>query len=116
MANKDADLIYQQEDRVHVLCIDGNVLDRTAAAQAIGNMIRALEPQTQSTVPTAHQPMRSASPGPVNSLRAIPTVVPPSSPTQPRMLAQFNQPTPPARRVPTRQLGPGFRNGLTREG
>ena len=116
MANKDAELIYQQEDRVHVLCIDGNVLDRTAAAQAIGNMIKTLELQTQSTVPAAHQPMRSVSPAPVNSLRVIPTVVPPSSPTQPRMLAQFNQPTPPARRVPTRQLSQGFRNGLTREG
>ncbi|HXH55247.1 MAG TPA: ankyrin repeat domain-containing protein [Gammaproteobacteria bacterium] len=55
MANKDAELIYQQEDRVHVLCIDGDVLDRAAAAQTIGNMIKALDSQTQSTAPAAHQ-------------------------------------------------------------
>ena len=85
MANKDAELIYKTKDKKHIICINGNELDNAAAAQTIWNMIKALEHQTQATLPPAYEQQN------------------------PAMLTQFNQPEPPAQRLPAR-LAPGFKN------
>ncbi len=111
MANKDARLVYLQEERKHVLCIGPDILNRTAAAKAIWAMIQALESQTpQSTLPPARQPVRAVSPSPVNIPKAAPMTAPSASFEQKdgrRVLHQFQSlpraPVPPLPTTPASQ-------------
>jgi hypothetical protein len=52
MAHKNAELIYRQIDKEHILCVDGNELDAKAAAKAIWGMIQPLEQGNPPVSPT----------------------------------------------------------------
>ena len=54
--NKYVELIYKQKDEKHVLCIDGNELNATAAAEAILQMIKDVESQSFQATSSAHNP------------------------------------------------------------
>jgi ankyrin repeat protein len=103
-------LAVTQRDLESTQIID---LQKSLAEQIQKDEQLARELQSEWNFGTSQNPDES----PVNS----PVVVHLSSynsseQKKPLILTQFNQPTRPARRDPTRQLSPGFRNGLRREG